>query len=846
MKIETDLKNATETFGLTEHSDRIEDRARDESYGLLVMVIGAGNFGKSSLINALCAKSVAPVAITPKSFKIDIFRSGPTETAYVRRVGEQRATEHHPDRAREIEAAAEANFRMDGTADLAEIVWTFPGVSLPPGISLVDTPGISQAIGGAAKGRTLVKVIGTSFEVDEVWAHWFHRADVAVWAFSANKMKDKDTRLALEAALALFDKPIIPVATKADLIPQDRWPELHQEFQDVYGPLLQGRQVTPLHLTVCGGQKPDLMDHGIPELRANFHGLARDSADMKRRAHAAFLHDEAKAVTAILDTTAQSVVSNLRSIASLGDSLASEAEKEADRALEVARDRVESYLRELRNGGRVSNAASEVHRRTRGGRDGDVEGIARNLLEAMVDDAQIDAMINESFASGARSLEAVAERFSQSADLTTLTFKSSGKVFRHPIPLQLELRATKSTSKLSFRIRLRYPKGFFGKLWDFIGDILGFDRFSVEDIRSAMASALSVSSSDLVPAKKSALHEGFAPAIRDAIEKAIMEHLKSVDSDALARLRDVDSFLPRLDAEGAKPRITTFGSQAEYWATLRPEVETLLNLARAELKALMPEFESLLARPFPFEHPSHFARFKTHWRNRVVSGRLVTTDISLRRILKTAEFIEGYVEPYSSPPRNRTRIAPFLPHLLEAHHKFLEKDPIIAGIDSRLENCVVGARYKSAGARVALIGSQAFKEACENTPRKWRLETKREGLWKFTFAPATLAGTATLLLLGISLIWFSRIAGAMVLALAATWFVIGVYFPFVSTAVAYRMGIRLELLKEIKACQMDTNDHLPKDVVDEVVRGMTAELAPRPLQKLLLDAGLLGTHPQRK
>ena len=82
---ETALRKAVRTFDLSEHAERLDDRERDASYGLLVMVVGAGNFGKSSLVNALCGRPVAPVSIIPKTFKIDVFSSGAAGRAIRRR-----------------------------------------------------------------------------------------------------------------------------------------------------------------------------------------------------------------------------------------------------------------------------------------------------------------------------------------------------------------------------------------------------------------------------------------------------------------------------------------------------------------------------------------------------------------------------------------------------------------------------------------------------------------------------------------------------------------------------------------------------------------------------------------
>ena len=71
--------------GFLEQAERVAQRARDSAEPLLVMVVGEGNFGKSSLVNALAGRRVAPVSIIPKTWKVDLYEpaSGRPEEAFL-------------------------------------------------------------------------------------------------------------------------------------------------------------------------------------------------------------------------------------------------------------------------------------------------------------------------------------------------------------------------------------------------------------------------------------------------------------------------------------------------------------------------------------------------------------------------------------------------------------------------------------------------------------------------------------------------------------------------------------------------------------------------------------------
>lgn len=841
------LLETVEVFGLDEHRKRLLDRQRDAALGLVVMVVGEGNFGKSSLVNALCGRAVAPVAVIPKTFKIDVYTAGNSDRALVRRLGESTLEPCSHAEAASISAAAEAAMRSRSGSDLAEILWEFQGLGLQQGIALVDTPGISQALAGSAKGITLTQVLGSSFEVDQVWAHWFHRADVVIWGFCANKMQSAETQAALEGSLRLFDKRIIPVATKADVISRDRWPEIHDQFNRIYASQLHGRLCAPLHLTVCGGKDASLSGHGIAELRATLDGLLGEATHLKRQVHQQFVRDEATTISKILEVTATELVANLRSIASLGDRLADEAQKEADRATHRAVSAIDTYLRSLRQGSAVLEMAQAIHLRTSGGRQGDIGSECRIGLVKLVNSALVQQYVDEAFTGAGSALETMAARLAAGADVGRVTFKSSGDIIRKSVTLRLELRAVRLATSLPYVVRFNYPKGFLAGVWDFIKGLFGADRFSVQDIQNALAGALSVSTDDLRSSRDMAVFRGYAPAIRDAVNEAIDIHLKEADSEAITQLNHVDIHLPRLKGfEG--DRATTYGPQGEYWATISPRTETLLNLAREELTCILPEFRRAVGENFKYLTPRKFPIPSVPWAQRSVAPdpahrnwRFLPRAVTLSVSFKLCNFIKclGCLEAYQAAGKTMYRDIKFRSHLSSQHHLMLKEHPLVLHLDARLAEATVGVRYRSAGDRLAELGSSSFERALDSSRRRWDWSLAVTHFCGLNIARGFLPVAACCLVIGLALALWLPLVSLAVFLVGLAIFGVGVTVPYAAFTVAYRSQLARAVHSEIKSCQQEAETLVPSNTVDLVVNGMTAELAPRPLQALLLEAGLL-------
>jgi hypothetical protein len=350
-----------------------------------------------------------------------------------------------------------------------------------------------------------------------------------------------------------------------------------------------------------------------------------------------------------------------------------------------------------------------------------------------------------------------------------------------------------------------------------------------------MQSSLSISSADLEWAKRDVLYKSFAPAIQAAIEAAIREHLQTVDERALPLLSEADFHLMALCSDNVL-KATTFGPQGEYWATLSPSIETLLNLAREELTRILPEFRQELRKPFDYVKPRRGPSPRTIWKERTLSKKFAQISCKLSWILHRCVFVEHF----NDGGQLKSRDATFCPQLFEKQREAISQCVLLRQLDARLERCVVGVRYRSAGERMVEIGANAFKLAVQNSGRSWEVSVPHRRFGRWSFARSTLlvcpsialAAIASASLINVNL-GVGEFCGGLV------WAGWGAVHPFLRFQLEYRKALPEIVSDEVKNCQEDVVDYLPENIVDRVVNGMTAELAPRPLQRLMLDAGLL-------
>lgn len=142
------LAEEASAHGLTDLAARARQRQHDLREPLLIMVVGEGKFGKSSLINALLGTSVAPVSRLPKTWKVDLYeptRGEETATLFWRsRPGSEDVASMRVARAvceeQERRAEAAATTGRKWQSDLYQVKWKVQCGWIPQGATLVDTP----------------------------------------------------------------------------------------------------------------------------------------------------------------------------------------------------------------------------------------------------------------------------------------------------------------------------------------------------------------------------------------------------------------------------------------------------------------------------------------------------------------------------------------------------------------------------------------------------------------------------------------------------------------------------------------------------------------------------------
>jgi len=334
-----ELLRITKVYGLNEESEQVGDRICDRERGLMVLVSGEGNFGKSSLINALAGKDIARVAIVPTTFKVDIYNhsSDGQEYAVVRRIGETVGTRMDLEQTQRVCDEEEEAIQQALRSQIAyrptvtEVEWFRSGLQFGSELCLVDTPGLAQLLlNAAALPERLVKGLGATYYVEDVWEMWYHRADIVLWCFQANMLSAVETHRALSILTQRYRKTILPVVTKADLIPEDDWRKITDEFHGRYGNVFAANGAAELYFTSCKDfQRPGAH---LGRLLRTLLELAPAAREGKLQATEQSVVDFSRHLERILRESAEPVVSNLQVITDTADEIALESMKLMGRA----------------------------------------------------------------------------------------------------------------------------------------------------------------------------------------------------------------------------------------------------------------------------------------------------------------------------------------------------------------------------------------------------------------------------------------------------------------------------------------------------------------------------------
>jgi GTPase SAR1 family protein len=301
------LRASASDLGFAEQVSKIDDRVRDQSLPLMVMVVGEGNFGKSSLINALLGRQVAPVSRLPTTRILDLYETGvgdgKAELSWRSKPPETVPWEEAKDRWKEVETRARQGCDAN---DLYQIRWFVDGGWPRQPLVLVDTPGIDQVRQALARNTGAssddIGYVATLYGSERIVAvkerpfqYFYHRADVVLWCVRATKLDSAGSLDAL-SAVAGQDKPVVLLLTCIDEVPPNLRDEVAARAKRTYPDYILD------FLPVCSRGDSKLATETIGALRELLSEQFLKSQKAKKLAASiAFLGEELATLASNLD-----------------------------------------------------------------------------------------------------------------------------------------------------------------------------------------------------------------------------------------------------------------------------------------------------------------------------------------------------------------------------------------------------------------------------------------------------------------------------------------------------------------------------------------------------------------
>jgi GTPase SAR1 family protein len=239
---------------LTALSFKIKELTEGIDKNFELFIVGMGNYGKSTLINALLEQDVADIDVRPKTWKVDVYdatltdkkcvivyRNGETEYRSIddtkqfideeeKKTKESRKTVKTElkkvlselktkEAIKETEEYLKKEFLYQ--SNVVEVRWPIDNSYISNKFMVVDTPGLVQE---NLSGDTIVSV-----------QKYYHKADGVIWILDATKLaskKSKDMVDELEKSLSKIGgktNNIIAVLNRIDLVRKNGGKEAEQK-----------------------------------------------------------------------------------------------------------------------------------------------------------------------------------------------------------------------------------------------------------------------------------------------------------------------------------------------------------------------------------------------------------------------------------------------------------------------------------------------------------------------------------------------------------------------------------------------------------------------------------------
>ncbi len=341
------LASSARRHGFTEQADRVELRQREATDPLLVMIVGEGKFGKSTLINALAGRDIAPVSRIPKTWTVDIYEptSGAEEAVLYWRSKPSKPEVTSIQDAQAIWKREDAQARSEQTdgwkSDLWQVRWRYQMEWPSANAILVDTPGFSQLrANNQASSVFLYGSEGIEVTTQDAFQYYYPRADIVLWCLNALKLHDQDTLETLRLA-AGQGKRVVGVLTYIDKVPQARHNELSEEAKRLFG------QYIDEFVGVAAGAKDETIRKGtVNALKRKLdEEVVRRASVLKQEANKTFVISELAELGVQLDSLGEMHVRNLLTFERATDKVA----EPFDRAERKVREIWERALRHAVN-----------------------------------------------------------------------------------------------------------------------------------------------------------------------------------------------------------------------------------------------------------------------------------------------------------------------------------------------------------------------------------------------------------------------------------------------------------------------------------------------------------------
>ncbi len=225
-----------ENNGFKDNSERVKQKFNDFNEPFMLMVIGEGNYGKSTLINSLFNKQVAPTSRLPKTWKIDIYENSNDDEALLFYKNINKPQNVSIEEASLIceQEENKVNNSAGWKSDLFQVKWKYKSDWIE-NISLIDTPGFSQFRSNSTYNNfNLFGTKGIQLQSFDGFEYYLYRADFVFWCIKATKLEDADTLKALKN-LSTKKANIIGIITFMERIPTERWDEIKLKASEIYG-----------------------------------------------------------------------------------------------------------------------------------------------------------------------------------------------------------------------------------------------------------------------------------------------------------------------------------------------------------------------------------------------------------------------------------------------------------------------------------------------------------------------------------------------------------------------------------------------------------------------------------